>query len=332
MLKLIFLVFGLTALSAIIWHIGPASILSTASHLGPVAIGVILFPMILVYGLEAVGWRMTLGSHAQSVGFARLFAIRMAGETVNVTTPTAYVGGEPLKAYLLKPYGVPFVEGLASVVTAKTTMTIAQVLFILVGIGLSFWILGPSEHYVMASLISVGLLTFGVIMFVAVQRYGLAMGCLRLLQWCRIPATFLEKRQSTLEELDSTIRNFYTQQQHTFYLALLTFFVAWLLESLEVYAILYYLDAPVDILTSVSLAALTVFIKGSTFFIPGSLGAQEGGYVLLLLAFGYPDVTGITFALIRRVREIIWIVVGLICLMALKGKGQVPPPETISSA
>jgi hypothetical protein len=32
------------------------------------------------------------------------------------------------------------------------------------------------------------------------------------------------------------------------------------------------------------------------FFIPGSLGAKDGGNMLLLRIFGYSDVTGITFA------------------------------------
>lgn len=324
MLKLILLVFGVGAIAGLVWHIGPTSIINTASQLGPTALGVILFPMVLVYGFEAWGWRLTLGSYAQHVGFARLFAIRMAGETVNVTTPTAYIGGEPLKAYLLKRYDVPFVDGLASVVTAKTTMTIAQVLFILLGIGISFWILGPSEHYVIAALAGVGLLAFGVTLLAIIQKYGLGMGCLRLLQICRIRWNFLEERRAMLEELDATIRKFYTHHRRTFYVAITTFFFAWMLETLEVYAILYYLDAPVDILTSVSIAALTVFIKGSTFFIPGSVGAQEAGYVLLLVAYGYPDVTGITFALIRRVREILWIVVGLVCLTMLKGRTALP--------
>ncbi|GJL53658.1 MAG: membrane protein [Nitrospirales bacterium] len=331
MLKLIFLAVGCVALAGIIWHIGPTSIVHTASQLGPLALGVILLPMLAVYALEALGWRLTLGMHAQRIGFAHLFAIRMAGESVNVTTPAAYVGGEPLKAYLLKPYGIPFVEGLASVITAKTTMTIAQVAFILLGIGLSFSMLGTSEHYVVAALVSVGLLAFGVLAFVMVQRYGLAMGCLHVLRFCRIKFTFLEERKASLEELDSTIRAFYSQHRRTFYVALLTFFSAWMLETLEVYAILYYLDVPVDIVTSLSIAALTVFIKGSTFFIPGSLGAQEGGYVLLLLAYGYPDVTGITFALIRRLREILWIFVGLVCLLLLKGREPLQPDDVAAS-
>jgi len=57
------------------------------------------------------------------------------------------------------------------------------------------------------------------------------------------------------------------------------------------------------------------------------LGAQEGGYTLLLMSFGYTEVTGITFALIRRLRELLWIVIGLACLMALKGKDVQTPIE-----
>ncbi len=323
MLKLLLLFFGFLALAGIVWHIGLPSILTTASQLGPLALGVIFLPMVLVYALEALGWKLTLGKYTQQVGFGRLFAIRMAGEAVNVTTPAAYVGGEPLKAYLLRRYGVPIVEGLASVVTAKTAMTIAQVMFILVGVLLAFWLIGTSEDYLLAAIFSVGLLGFGLVLFVSVQRYGLAMGFLRLLEFCRIRLKFLETRRPQLMELDQTIRQFYSSHRRTFYFALGTFFLAWFTETLEVYAILYYLGAEVDVLSSISIAALTILIKGGTFFIPGSLGAQEGGYVLLLLSYGYTDVTGITFALVRRIREILWILVGLLCLLFLKGRDTV---------
>lgn len=330
MFKFIFLIIGLVALVGIVLHIGLEPILHAASQLGPLPLVIILLPMIVVYGLEAWGWRLTLGSHAKSVGFLRLFAIRMAGETVNVTTPAAYVGGEPLKAYLLKRYGVPMVEGMASVITAKTTMTLAQVLFILLGLALAFWIMDAASHYWMAMLVSLGLLAFGVGLFVMFQRYGLGMGCLTLFRSCGIRLTFLEKRENQLQEMDATIRRFYSENRSTFYVALGTFFLAWFCETLEVYAILYYLDASVDVWTSISIAALTVFIKGGTFFIPGSLGAQEGGYTLLLMSFGYTEVTGITFALIRRLREILWILIGLGCLMLLKGNDLPAAPEPTS--
>lgn len=320
MLKLLFLIVGLAALVGIVLHIGLEPIQHTVSQLGLLQLGLILLPMILVYGLEAFGWQLTLDSHARKVGFMRLFAIRMAGETVNVTTPTAYVGGEPLKAYLLKRYGVPMVDGLASVITAKTTMTIAQVIFILLGLALAFWILGDSGDYWVAMLVSVGVLAFGVGLFVLLQRQGIGMGCLGLLRRCGIRFTFLEKREAQLQELDGTIRGFYSQRQATFYGALAIFFLAWMMETVEVYAILYFLDVSLDVWVAISIAALTVLIKGGTFFIPGSLGAQEGGYTLLLMSFGFSEVTGITFALIRRLREILWILFGLVCLMFLKNQ------------
>src|SRR5680860_1484600 len=133
------------------------------------------------------------------------------------------------------------VDRLAACPTAASTMTFAQVLFILLGLALAFWILGDSGHYWVAMLISVGVLAFGVGLFVLLQRHGLGMGCLSLLRACGIRFTFLEKREPQLQELDGTIRRFYSQHRSTFYAALAVFFLAWMMETLEVYAILYFL-------------------------------------------------------------------------------------------
>lgn len=325
MIKLVFLVVGLLTLSAIVWHIGPGLILDTAHRLGSLALLIILLPTVVVYLLEAYGWFLTLGRpFCEKVGFNRLFAIRMAGEVINVTTPTGYVGGEPMKAYLLKKYGVPIVEGLASVVTAKTTMTLAQILFILVGLGLMFWILGVTEHDQIIIVISLGTLVFGVVLFIAAQRFGIAQGMLMLVRKLGLRISYLESREAQLVDLDRTIQNFYIHRRQTFFLAVGTYFLGWITETLEVYAILYFLGSDVDLLSSLSIAGVSVLIKGGTFFIPGSIGAQEGGYLLLLLGFGYDDVTGITFALIRRLREVFWIVLGLAFLAALRGNNSVP--------
>ncbi|TKS59248.1 MAG: TIGR00374 family protein [Nitrospira sp.] len=306
------------------WHIGPGHIYDAAAKLGPVALFVILIPSILMYAVEAYGWKVTLGPSAQAVPFWRLLAIRTAGEVVNMTTPTAYVGGEPLKAYLLKKHNVPIVEGLASVVIAKTTMTIAEVLFILLGIALGFWMLGvngTSGQVVVAGVLSVGLLLFGTAGFMLMQRRGLFTWILETLRKCGLWIGFLEAREDQLRSLDQTILNFYSHHHGAFYASTGLFFLGWMAEALEVFVIVYYLGGPASLLSAISIGALSVFIKGGTFFIPGSLGAQDGGNLLLLKAFGYSDVTGITFALLRRFRELVWIGIGLLCL-ALPRKGE----------
>lgn len=338
MLRLILLLVGLLTFAGLVWHIGPANILDAVSNLGIAALAVILLPSLLMYLLEAYGWRLTLRSHAAAVSFGRLLAVRTAGEVVNMTTPTAYVGGEPLKAYLLKPYGVPMIEALASVITAKTTMTIAQVLFILLGIGLAFGLVGASSAeesnaQILAALVGVGLLLFGIALFVMVQRIGLGLGLLNVLRWCRIRIPFLEAREDKLRELDRTILDFYTRDRRAFLLSIGFFFCGWMAEALEVYAILHYLGGPpVGPLAAIAIGALSVFIKGGTFFIPGSLGAQEGGNLLVLVAFGYSELAGITFALLRRVRELVWIAIGLGCLAALGGRKVVASEDVSRSS
>jgi len=329
-LRYFLLAIGLTVLGLLIWHIGPGNIYEAATKLGPAALVVILIPSLIMYIVEAYGWKIVMGRFAGAVSFWRLLAIRTAGEVVNMTTPTAYLGGEPLKAYLLKKYNVPMAEGAASVVIAKTTMTIAEVFYILVGIALAFVLLGTGSSVgqtVTAALLSVGLLVCSIAGFVFIQRRGLFASILSIVRKLGLRIGFLESQEEHLRSIDQTIQNYYNHHQRAFYISIGMYFLGWVAESVEVFVILHFLGGPTSILSAFSIGALAVFIKGGSFFIPGSLGAQDGGNVLLLQAFGYSDVTGLTFALLRRFRELVWIGIGLLCL-AMVGKGEAPQEES----
>lgn len=331
LLKWALFLVGLLTLLGLVGHIGPERILETAAALGPIALLIIFLPSVLMYGLDTLGWRFTLSRYLSFLPFWRLCAVRMAGEMVNMTTPTASVGGEPLKAYLLKRSGVPMEDGLASVVVAKTTMTLAQIAFILLGITLGIWILPSSGGAwsftlpVLGALVSVGLLLFGITVFVVIQRHGLFTSLLGLLRRWRIQFKYLEVREKKLLALDRSIQAFYIRDRRAFFQSTGTFFLGWLTEALEVYAILFFLGVPIDLPTALAIDALSTFMKGGTSFIPGSIGAQEGGNILLLVTFGFSELIGILFALVRRFRELVWICVGLICLAAMGGQSREMP-------
>jgi uncharacterized protein (TIRG00374 family) len=320
MIRLVFLAAGVVVLGGLLWHIGLFRIWETVARVEPVAFCMILVPFLVVYLLDTYGWSLTLGPWANRVGYVRLFLVRMAGEAINVTTPTAMLGGEPMKAFLLTRYEIPMVEGLASVVTAKTIMTLAQILYMVLGLSATLWLVGGTEYNVLAAFVSVGLLGFGVFLFLVVQRYGIGRGVLTVADTCRIRSQRLEAYRPRLLELDRTIRIFYGQRRRTFVASMGVHLTAWLTEVFEVYAILYFLGAEVGWLPALSIAAMTALIKGSVSFVPGGLGVQEGGYLVFLMALGYGEVTGITFAVIRRIREILWILIGLLCLAVLRDK------------
>ncbi|NOT21407.1 MAG: flippase-like domain-containing protein [Nitrospiraceae bacterium] len=326
MLKLALLVAGLFAIVLIVWNVGLERIYEAAAQLGPVALIVLLIPSTIMYLIEAYGWKVTLGPSAKEIPFWRVLAIKTAGEVVNLTTPAGYIGGEPLKAYLLTKHHVPMVEGVASVVIAKTTKTIAEVLFILLGITLAFWRVdndGSLGQTVVMALGSVAVLFFVTSSLVFAQRQGFFTWLLEFTRKIGLKISFLEAREGKIRMLDRMILDYYRHNRRAVYSSTGLFFLSWMAEALEVYVIIWYLGGPATVLSAISINALSVFIKGGSFFIPGSLGAQDIGNFLLLKDFGYSDVASVTFALVRRYRELVWIVIGLVCLATLRGRAAV---------
>jgi glycosyltransferase 2 family protein len=117
--RMTLLVLGLFTLVGLLHQIGPIRIYDAAAQIGPFGMVLILLPSTVMYLVDCVGWRVTVGAHASGVSFFQLFVIRTAGEVVNATIPTGYVGGEPVKAYLLAQYGIPMADGFASVILRR---------------------------------------------------------------------------------------------------------------------------------------------------------------------------------------------------------------------
>ncbi len=313
MIKGLLLLLGLTLLAYMIHQVGLNNILDQLIKLGFNA-PIILIPYTFVYVFDALGWRMTLGAKAREIGFLQLFLNRMAGEAINYITPSAYLGGEPVKAYLLQKHGIPLMDGLASVVTAKTVMVISQVLFVLLGIGLAFSSQHSNSGIIHAAALVVTLVSLAAVFLVFVQHRGMFTGILWLLETLRLPAGFLKRREGKLKDLDATILAFYGQHRSYFFFALLFFFLGWFSGSFEIYLLMHFLDLPISLRTAISLEALATVIRAAVFFIPSGLGAQEGGNILLFTSFGFSPVLAMAFSIIRRMREAIWITIGLLYL------------------
>ena len=57
--------------------------------------------------------------------------------------------------------------------------------------------------------------------------------------------------------------------------------------------------------------AMAQLIRNASFFIPLSIGAQEGGLLLIFTALGMPGALGITVSFVRRTKELLWVCFGL---------------------
>jgi uncharacterized protein (TIRG00374 family) len=249
--------------------------------------------------------------------FPKLWTARLAGEAVNYTTPTASVGGEPVKAYLLR-YWVPPIEGLTSVIVDKTAIVLGQGLFGLLGLALACTVVPVYGSIITAMTVLLIVQALAMTGFVAVQLMGAAGRGGRLL--ARFGMGPSRSRQERLEGLDRTLATYYRERRRRLVAGVLVHFLAWTLGSLEIFLVLNFLGLPVPLLTAMVLEACGAAVKFASFMIPNSLGALEGGNVAIFAAFGLGGGVGLSYTLVRRMREATWVALGMILLAALSGR------------
>ena len=105
-LRILFLLIGLSIFGFFIHQTGWDQIWPTLSRLGWLA-PLCFVPFLSVFALDAAAWKLSFGKHGTpGVSWWSLFKIRWAGESVNYVVPTAYVGGEAVKVYLLHKRGI----------------------------------------------------------------------------------------------------------------------------------------------------------------------------------------------------------------------------------
>ncbi len=273
---------------------------------------VLLLPYGVVNWLEAVSWDYLLLSPTHRPSLARLYRLRLSGEALNTMTPTAGLGGEPFKASRLAALGLPWEEATASVVIHKGVAILSLVLYIFLGLGLVPFLLPLDGSLVMFLGLGAFLLAGGALLFVLVQGRGPCMWSLRLLERIGLCPRRLKDKEEELQSLDAAMASFYREHPGRGLLSLALFFLAWLAHAVEVYLIFWLLGHPISWGVAVCLDALAMLFTAMGFFIPASLGVQDGGNVLLALGFHLGATLGAAFSILRRLREAFWMGLGLL--------------------
>lgn len=280
--------------------------------------GVRYWPLLLIpYGVTsyfwAVSWSCILSGKAGCPPMRRLFFLRLAGESLNQLTPTASLGGEPFKALRLHDSGVAWHEATASLVIHKALMVVSLVLYILLGLALIPSSLpGISSNLALFSCLGTLLLASAGTAFVVLQRRNPCTSLIRVLSRFGLCPAVLRNRETDLAALDGALAGFYREHTGAGLLALLFFFLGWLVHAVEVTLIFWLLGHPINLGLALCLDALSQLVAGLGFMIPVSLGVQDGGNILLSMGFNLGSTLGAGFSILRRFREAFWLLIGLL--------------------
>ncbi len=251
---------------------------------------------------DAAGW-LVLIPKANRIRLSSSFFLHWLGESINNLLPTGRVGGDIVVARLAAMWGTPLRIATAAMIVDITIGIITKVIFIVAS---SILLVAATGRTDLARPAFVAVLTgtLAVVGFYAVQRMG-------MFRWTATLASRLAKSPGADslvqggEALDQTIRVLYSR-------CALFWTLSWIIASGEVWIALRALGLPSGFTTAVILESATLAIRGAAFLVPGAVGVQEGGYILLGNLLGIPSEMALALSLVRRVRELALGIPGLI--------------------
>ncbi len=309
LVRVLFLLVGVALLAAIISNTDLKEAVGLVGQMSW-GIAVVLGLFFIAFLGDVLVWQFTLSVSLSTQWFGRLWIVRLIGEAFNYTIPAGGMGGEPVKAVLLKRYfAIDYDEAIASLVMVKTINLIALICFLSVGFALMQFSIEIEDGYREVAGIGLVVLIVAILAFFLVQKFGLLSSTADLLNR-RARRRWADRVAAKIQDVESRFNEFYGGNLTKFVVALCVAFVVWCFGVAEIYATLYFLGYPVSWSQAWMIEAAAQLIRSGTFFIPASLGAQEGIFVIMCGVFTGSPVSGFATALVRRIREIMWVAAG----------------------
>lgn len=270
-----------------------------------------IIPVMLVYPammlLHTADLQVLLPSQYRSPGnFTQLYFIRTAGDSINKITPFLDVGGEPLKIFLMiRKAGIKLSDAVAAIIVSRVGFIFSEVIFISAA---WFLMLGFYPYPAVNLPVLISLIMSVIYLGSAVMMQ--MRGAVKLIPRVA-PLLGIAPNNHVWDEVDLKLRRFYAESLPGFVYSVFWQFTAWVFGSLEVYLFFKALGADTGIMQALIFQAMLQSVKTLSFMIPGNLGAQEGGLGLIAMHFGYTATDGFALSLVKRFRQIVWLMIGM---------------------
>ena len=292
---------------------------------------------VVVYWLNALAWQSmiegNIGGKAP-VSFWRIYRLTITGYALNYATPVGGLGGEPYRIMELSK-DIDNQHATSSVILYAMMHFFAHFWFwfISIFIYLGLVLIGDLPISTAIGIILSIIVVFCLTAFYIISRgykNGLVKYVLGVLS--RLPGMkrwtlkFWARHSEAIKNIDEQIAALYAQDTKAFYKSLILEYLSRVVQSSEVMfmLLLFGIDCggglgglTLTFLHSILIVSFTTLFANLIGFLPMQLGVQEGGFVLSIAALGLSAALGIFVSIICRVREIIWIIIG-IGLMKMK--------------
>ena len=269
---------------------------------------VVIYHLAVPVFLDAIAWWL-LFPNSDRPSLWQLFWMRWIGESVSTLVPSAAVGGDVVRARLAALHGASVPNAAASVLVDITLGVFVQIAFTLAGLALIVSITGH-EGFVRPTLVGALLGIIAIVGFYIVQRLGMFRFIGVIISRLANSSDWHSLINSG-QTLDRTIRTLYARRRGVIGCCVWTA-ASLVLGSGEIWIALHAIGLQATLINALIFQSVILTIRSAMFPVPGALGVQEGGYVVVGNLLGIPGDAAFALSLIARVRELILGIPGLI--------------------
>jgi uncharacterized protein (TIRG00374 family) len=320
----VFFILGLLALVIMVWSIGIDTILDNVvkTRWWFVAIIGMWLPIYMINSLALMIIIRDDNPDNHKVSFLHIFKINLSGFALKAATPLGFLGGDPYKIIEFKNlFGVE--KATSSVLLYTMTHITAHFIFWTLSIVMAALFL-PMPVSLRILLLG-SFLIFILLLYLIWKGYrnGMTFRFFEILSKVKFLKRWLVpfciKYNEKLHQIDCQISHLYNERRKAFIGTLSLEFFARVCNCLEVYVILMTVNVDVTLIQSIVVYAFMSLFTNIFFFSPMQVGTREGGFLIGFRMLALPAGLGIYVSLVTRVRELVWIGIGVL-LMKVKVK------------
>ena len=316
-------VVGLTVLILIFYLAGIQNVFFEIGQIGLLGAVVFIANALFILLLFTFSWQIILASYGCRLSFMDVFAARVIGFAVSYLTPSMYIGGEPLRAYMIsKRHQLPITKVGATVVVDKFLELGAGLFFIYLG---SIWTLIeyslPRKIYL--TLFTVNILFgagMGMLLFNFLYESKLFTSLATLLERINPLSKIIRKIKPEISKLEDHVFLAFNQHRTTTLLAFCIKLGAGFLVFIKPSIFFYFLKTVFKLSELALLFALTHLVLALQFT-PGALGIFELGEVGVFKLVGIGPNRALAFSLMVRVTDLLGVAVALFLVFRLGWRG-----------
>ena len=290
----------------------------------------IWFPVILVlwggiYMINACSFDLIINDRTgRRVPFGKVFQLTVSGYALNYVTPLGLMGGEPYR--ILELSGYVGGKKATSAVILYSMMHIcshfclwlsAVVLYVMlhfcVGSGyvLNVWMCIMLGIMTLVFVLVLWMFSLGYRKGFVVKVFGILSHIPVVKKWA---SEYLSKHKAELEEVDSQIAFLHTQRKAPFWWSLFLEYAARVISCIEYWLLIGLFMPGFTFWDSILVMAFSSLFSNLIFFSPMQMGGYEGGMALAAGGVQVPSAYGLYTALVARLRQIVWTVIGILMM------------------